>query len=58
MAQTNASPNQGMNLPKLFEQFGSDEKCRSYLEHLRWPDGPECPRWRYVHLTDRDSQAL
>lgn len=33
-----------MNLPKLFEQFGSDDKCRDYLEHLRWPDGPECPK--------------
>lgn len=34
----------GMKLPKLFEQFGSDEKCREYLEHLRWPQGVECPR--------------
>jgi hypothetical protein len=28
-----------MNLPKLIERFGSDEKCRAYLEELRWPDG-------------------
>ncbi len=35
---------EGMNLPKLIEQFGSEERCRGYLEELRWPDGPECPR--------------
>src|SRR5205085_2438220 len=33
-----------MNLPLLIERFGSEEKCRDYLEDLRWPDGPECPR--------------
>jgi transposase-like protein len=33
-----------MNLPKLIERFGSDEKCRAYLEELRWPDGVRCPR--------------
>lgn len=39
MAQTFA-----MNLPKLVEHFHSDEKCRAYLESLRWPNGLECPR--------------
>ena len=24
--------------------FGSDEKCRAYLEQLRWPEGVRCPR--------------
>jgi transposase-like protein len=33
-----------MNLPALIAQFGTDDKCRDYLEDLRWPDGPECPR--------------
>jgi transposase-like protein len=33
-----------MNLPKLVEDFSSEERCRAYLEELRWPDGPECPR--------------
>ncbi|MBI2867452.1 MAG: IS1595 family transposase [Chloroflexi bacterium] len=22
----------------------SDEECRSYLEKMRWPDGPKCPK--------------
>jgi transposase-like protein len=35
---------QEMNLPDLIERFGSDERCREYLEELRWPHGPECPR--------------
>lgn len=33
-----------MNLPKLIEDFGSEDRCRAYLEELRWPDGLECPR--------------
>lgn len=33
-----------MNLPELVEQFGSEEKCRDYLEELRWPNGVECLR--------------
>nr|ANA07977.1 putative transposase [uncultured bacterium 5G12] len=33
-----------MNLPQLIERFGSEDKCRAYLEDLRWPDGVECPR--------------
>ncbi len=33
-----------MDLPRLIEQFGTDAKCREYLEDLRWPDGVTCPR--------------
>jgi transposase-like protein len=33
------------NLIDLFSQFGADDsKCRKYLEALKWPDGPKCPR--------------
>lgn len=32
------------NLIDLFEKFGSDEKCRIYLEKLRWPNGVKCIR--------------
>ncbi len=45
-----------MNLPKLIERFGSDEKCPAHLEDLRWPDGVECPRCEaktISRLTDR-----
>jgi transposase-like protein len=38
------SEGESTNLVSLIERFGSEEKCRDYLEELRWPDGPECPR--------------
>ena len=33
-----------MDLISLFEKFGNDEKCRMYLEKLRWPEGVRCVR--------------
>lgn len=33
-----------MNLVKLVQDFHSEEKCRAYLEELRWPNGLKCPR--------------
>ena len=34
----------GMNLMKLTDMFHSDERCRDYLEFLRWPNGLACLR--------------
>jgi len=33
-----------MDLVELTEEFGSDDRCRTVLEQLRWPRGPICPR--------------
>jgi transposase-like protein len=33
-----------MNLLELLDRFPDEEKCRSILEKLRWPDGLHCPR--------------
>jgi len=33
-----------MSVVKLADQFGSEERCRAYVEELRWPDGIACPR--------------
>jgi len=33
-----------VNLCTLIEQFGSEAKCRAYLEELRWPEQVNCPR--------------
>ncbi len=33
-----------MNIMRLMDEFGTDDKCREVLEELRWPDGVECPR--------------
>src|SRR5882672_6195354 len=46
-----------MNLPKLIEQFGNDEKCRARLTELRWPNGVTCPRCKSESISrviDRD----
>jgi transposase-like protein len=32
-----------LDLCTLIEQFGSEDKCRNYLESLRWPSGITCP---------------
>jgi transposase-like protein len=28
----------------MMERFGTEDKCRAYLETLRWPEGVMCPR--------------
>jgi transposase-like protein len=45
-----------MNLVELIQQFNSEAKCRTYIEHLRWPDGIVCPRCeskKIYHLENR-----
>jgi transposase-like protein len=32
-----------LDLCSLIEDFGSEEKCRAYIERLRWPKGITCP---------------
>ncbi|HTU42452.1 MAG TPA: IS1595 family transposase [Candidatus Aquilonibacter sp.] len=33
-----------LNLTALAKHFSSEEAAREFLEKLRWPDGPVCPR--------------
>ena len=33
-----------IGLPELMERFNCDSKCREFLERLRWPSGPVCPK--------------
>ena len=35
---------EAIDLVQLIERFGDDQKCRNYLEHLRWHDGVHCPK--------------
>jgi len=37
-------PTAKIDMPALIERFGSEEKCRAYLEELRWPQGVRCIR--------------
>lgn len=46
-----------MNLPKLIEQFRSEEKCRAYLEALRWPEKVSCPRCASLKISRIASRA-
>ena len=32
------------SIAHLIEQFGTEDRCHAYLEHLRWPHGLSCPR--------------
>jgi transposase-like protein len=34
---------EAVNLISVIDQFGTDDKCRKCLEHLRWPTGVACP---------------
>jgi transposase-like protein len=38
-----ASMSNELDLCSLIEDFGSEEKCRTYLERLRWTKGVTCP---------------
>lgn len=35
---------EAIDLCELIERFGDDQKCRNYLERLRWHDGVVCPK--------------
>ena len=35
---------QDINLVNLIERYHNEDKCRDYLEELRFPDGVTCPR--------------
>src|SRR6476620_8891450 len=35
---------EAIDLVQLIERFGDDQKCRNYLEQLRWHDGVRCPK--------------
>src|SRR5579863_8011662 len=37
---------EAIDLCALVERFPDDQKCRNYLEHLRWRDGVRCPKCR------------
>src|SRR5207245_6035406 len=47
---------QQMDLIKLIEEFNSEDNCREYLEHLRWPSGLICPRCGSVSISRIDTR--
>src|SRR5438128_1910295 len=51
-------PKQEFNLLTLIAKFGSEEQCRAYLEHLRWPDGVTCLRCKSDKISRIHTRAL
>jgi transposase-like protein len=48
---------EAIDLCELVERYSDDQKCRNYLEHLRWPQGvrcPECGSERVSSILKRD----
>ncbi|MBV9453662.1 MAG: IS1595 family transposase [Rubrobacter sp.] len=48
---------QEINLISLIDRFHDEDRCRRYLEGLRWPDGLRCPRCggkTISHITTRN----
>ncbi len=35
---------ESMNMVEFMKRFDSEEKCREYLYHIRWPEGFVCPK--------------
>ena len=46
-----------MNLLTLFDRFDSDDKCRKYLEDLRWPSGIACTRCGDMAVSEIESRG-
>ena len=44
MSTRNGNGRADVDILTLAERFHSDDKCRAYLEALRWPEGVRCPR--------------
>ena len=45
-----------MDLIRLMDDFGSEEKCREVLVELRWPNGVSCIRCGSVHIRHTKSR--
>jgi transposase-like protein len=43
--------NSTVDLMTIVEQFATDDKCRTALMHLRWPDGVKCLRCGHSKVT-------
>jgi transposase-like protein len=45
-----------MNMTNLMARFSTNEKCRSFLKRLRWPEGPVCPRCKSKEVNQLDTE--
>lgn len=42
---------EAIDLIGLIERFGDDQKCRNYLERLRWPEQVTCPKCQGTRIS-------
>src|ERR1700733_1488407 len=47
-----------MNLMEMLHQFNSEDKCREYIEKLRWPDGAVCPSCQSTKIYRLENRPL
>jgi transposase-like protein len=47
-----------MNLVDLIREFCDEAKCRRYIEQLRWPRGPECPKCESTKVYRLENRPL
>jgi transposase-like protein len=40
-----------MNLLDIYKELNTDEKCLTFLEHMRWPDGVKCVSCESLRIT-------
>jgi hypothetical protein len=50
--------NESIDLPRLIEEYGSESRCRAFLEALRWPNGIECPRCHRDKISRIESRKI
>ena len=43
--------NEAIDLVELIERFGNDQKCRNYLEKLRWPEVVRCSKCQGTRIS-------
>ena len=48
---SSTSPDLPVDLVSLIDRFGSEDRCRDYLEALRWPHGVVCPRCEHTTIS-------
>jgi transposase-like protein len=47
-----------MNLMEILKQFNSEDKCRAYIEKLRWPNGVVCPSCQSTKIYRLENRPL
>lgn len=47
-----------MDIGKLIEEYGTEDKCIEALAELRWPDGVKCPKCKSENIGKIETRKL